>query len=190
MLCKHEKCCSPPQKLHSFRRNTLHIAIYHDYHISWLYRNARDGMVLSLDSGGGPWCVVGMSSRAMQQGLRMHGLFNVTVSTSDPLSVREMVCLPLSCCFLLFHHPQVCVLVQAFVSACACACVCACVTVCVYIARLHAMVCIERKKLKCVLRTRPFSKPSGCRTRQLGRTWLLGPGVCSDTNKKDTFFSR
>jgi len=147
-------------------------------------------MVLGLDPGGGPCCVVGMSFRAMQQGLRMYGLFNVTVSTSDPLSVREMVSLPISSCFLLFHHPQVCVLVQVFVSACACACVCACVTVCVYIACLHAMVCIERKKLKHVVRTKPFSEPSGCRTRQLGRTWPLEPWVCSDTDQKDTFSSR
>ena len=36
----------------------------------------------------------------------------------------------------------------------------------------------------------PLLKPSGCRTRQPGRTWLLGPEACPGTNQKDPFSSR
>jgi len=40
-----------------------------------------------------------------------------------------------------------------------------------------------------VCRTKTFLEPSGCRTRQPGRTWLLGPGACSGTNSKHLFCS-
>ena len=67
----------------------------------------------------------------------------------------------------------------------------------------HSYVCIYRLlcqsfvKTMCVtwlihvcdaaVRTKTFLEPSGCRTRQPGRTWLLGPGVCSRTNPKYPF---
>ena len=35
-----------------------------------------------------------LSSEAMEQGLRMHGLFNFTASSSDPVSGRDTVALP------------------------------------------------------------------------------------------------
>ena len=36
---------------------------------------------------------------------------------------------------------------------------------------------------------KPSWEPSGCRTRQPGRTWLLGPGECSGTNPEYPFCS-
>ena len=38
-------------------------------------------------------------------------------------------------------------------------------------------------------RTKIFLEKSGCRTRQPGRTWLLGPRACSGTNPKYPFCS-
>ena len=35
-----------------------------------------------------------LSSEVMEQGLRMHGLFNCTASSSDPVSGRDTVALP------------------------------------------------------------------------------------------------
>jgi len=37
------------------------------------------------------------------------------------------------------------------------------------------------------IRTKTFLEPSGYRTRQPGRTWLLGPVACSGTNQNAPF---
>ena len=100
----------------------------------------------------------------------------------------------------------VCACVRARVCSCACVCacdlsseelrhgVCLCVSVCVRVyvcmgvcVRVCVCVCVPVRV--CVLkhmaegdRTKTFLKPSGCRTWQPGRTWLLGPGACSGTN--------
>ena len=158
-------------------------------------------MALGLDSGGGPCCVAvflfvvsceGMSSRAMQQGPCMHGLSNVTVSTSDLLSVREIVAYPIAChspAAFFYYHPHVCVLVQAFVYVCVCVCVCVCHSVCVHcVFTCHGVY--RKKEIEVCSPHEPFLEPSGCRTRQPGRTWLLGPGACSGTNQKGPFCSR
>jgi len=44
--------------------------------------------------------------------------------------------------------------------------------------------------MKILNRTKSFLEGHGCRTRQPGRTWLLGPGACSGTNQKYPFCSR
>ena len=48
------------------------------------------------------------------------------------------------------------------------------------------LICYRGTNICC---TKTSLEPSGCRTRQPGRTWLLGPGACFGTNPKYPFCS-
>ena len=43
--------------------------------------------------------------------------------------------------------------------------------------------CTQIENKSDVYRTKTFLEPSGCRTRQPARTWLLGPEACSSFNQ-------
>ena len=59
---------------------------------------------------------------------------------------------------------------------------------CTYIYK-HEYKYIYKYTYVYIYRTKTFLEPSGCRTQQPGRTWLLGPEACSGTNPNDPFVS-